>query len=112
MTTGKHRDILSPGVPGRTRSAGRTEVHLAWPKLKRHVESLVGSPPSPPDVSIDLEPFKAAVRSGDADAVRKLLAETPALRKKIDAPVFEMDLPAVVSARHDRAMVDALLEFG
>ena len=94
------------------RAIAREYGFASWPKLKRHVESLVAAPPSPPDVSIDLEPFKAAVRDGDAGAVRKLLAGTPALRKKIDAPVFEMDAPAIVFARRDRAMVDALLEFG
>src|SRR5688572_14934978 len=73
------------------RAVAREYGFASWPKLKRHVESLVGAPPSPPDVSVDLEPFKAAVRAGDAKAVRKLLAESPALRRKIDAPVFEMD---------------------
>jgi len=91
------------------RAVAREYGFASWPKLKRHVESLVGAPP---DLAVDLEPFKAAVRAGDAAAVRKLLADSPALRRKINAPVFDMDAPAVVAARHDRAMADVLLEFG
>lgn len=82
----------------------------SWPKLKRHVESLAPARPAEPPV--DLEPFKAAVVAGNADAVRKILRDQPAVRRKIDAPVFEMDAPAVVAARHHRAVVDVLLEFG
>jgi hypothetical protein len=81
----------------------------SWAKLKRHVESVV--PPSPQE-AVDLEPFKAAVSAGDAHAVRRVLRDQPAVRRKIDAPVFEMDAPAVVRARHERAVVDALLEAG
>src|SRR5687768_9816905 len=92
------------------RTVAREYGFASWSKLKRHVESIVGSPDAQPP--LDLEPFKAAVRAGDAAAVRKLLAERPALRKKIDAAVFEMDAPAIVHSRHDRAMVDVLLDFG
>lgn len=82
----------------------------SWPKLKRHVESLAPARPAEPPV--DLEPFKAAVVAADAEAVRKILRDQPAVRRKLDAPVFEMDAPAVVAARHHRDVVDVLLEFG
>jgi ankyrin repeat protein len=95
------------------RAVAREYGFASWTRLKRHVESIVGTPPAhEAEVPVDLEPFKAAVRAGDAAAVLKLLADSPALRKKIDASVFEMDAPAIVHARHDRAMVDALLDGG
>ena len=108
--------VVRMGVPaGATladaqRTVAREYGFSSWPKLKRHVESLVGPPDAGP--ALDLGAFTAAVRSGDPAAVRALLTDQPALRKKIDAPVFEMDAPAIVFARHDRAMVDVLLEFG
>lgn len=80
----------------------------SWPKLKRHVESLAPAAEPP----VDLGPFKAAVEAGDAEALRRILREQPAVRRKIDAPVFGMDAPAVVHARQNRALVDVLLEFG
>ena len=81
----------------------------SWPKLKRHVESL--APPTAEE-RVDLEPFKAAVNAADPEAVRRVVRENPAVRRKINAPVFPMEAPAVVHARHDRAVVDALLEAG
>jgi len=92
------------------RAVAREYGFPSWSKLKRHVESIVGPPDAGP--AMDLAPFIAAVRSGDPAAVRKLLTDRPALRKKIDAPVFEMDAPAIVFARHDRAMVDGMLAVG
>jgi ankyrin repeat protein len=82
----------------------------SWPKLKRHVESLAPAPP--PEPPVDLGPFKAAVEAADAQALRRILRDQPAVRRKIDAPLFSMDAPAIVHARHNRAVVDVLLEFG
>jgi hypothetical protein len=82
----------------------------SWAKLKRHVESLAPAPAEEPRA--DLAPFKAAVEAGDAAALRQLLVDQPALRRRIDEPAFGMNAPAVVHARHDRAVVDVLLEFG
>jgi ankyrin repeat protein len=58
------------------------------------------------------EQFKDAVTKCDAARLRALLAAQPELRKDIDEPLFEAAAPAVVFCRRDRAMVDALLEFG
>ena len=58
-----------------------------------------------------MEPFEEAVRTGDAAAVRALLTKQPELRAAIDRPAFDT-APAIVFSRHDRAMVDALLDFG
>jgi hypothetical protein len=41
-----------------------------------------------------------------------LLAAHPELRAGIDRPIFEAEQPAIVFCRHDRAMVEVLLEFG
>jgi ankyrin repeat protein len=59
-----------------------------------------------------MEEFKDAVRQRDAARARALLAEHPDLRRQIDRPEFEAAAPAIVFCRHDRAMVDVLLEFG
>ena len=58
-----------------------------------------------------MEPFEEAVRTGDAAAVRALLTKQPELRAAIDRPAFDT-APAIVFSRHDRAMVDTLLDFG
>jgi len=59
-----------------------------------------------------VEEFKEAVRKRDAVRVRALLVAHPELRSQIDRPDFEAAAPAVVFCRHDRAMVEVLLEFG
>jgi hypothetical protein len=59
-----------------------------------------------------MEEFKDAVRKRDAARLRALLAGHPELRSQIDRPDFEAAAPAIVFCRHDRAMVDVLLEFG
>jgi len=58
-----------------------------------------------------MTPFEEVVRRGDAAAVRALLTERPDLRSDIDRPIFDT-APAIVFSRHDRALVDALLDFG
>jgi ankyrin repeat protein len=80
-----------------------------WPALKRHLATGGGISPEPP---ADLEPFKAAVESGHADDVRRLLSQSPELVSHVNDPIFAMDAPAIVHARRNRAVVDALLEFG
>ena len=59
-----------------------------------------------------MEEFKEAVRKRDAAGLRALLAAHSDLRTEIDRPDFEGGAPAIVFCRHDRAMVDVLLEFG
>lgn len=52
-----------------------------------------------------------AVQQGDASGLRTLLTDNPELRAAIDRPIFET-APAIVFCRHNRAMVDVLLELG
>jgi hypothetical protein len=59
-----------------------------------------------------MDEFKEAIRKRDATALRTVLAAHPELRSEIDRPDFEAAAPAIVFCRHDRAMVDVLLEFG
>jgi len=59
-----------------------------------------------------VEDFIDAVRQRDAARVRAVLMAKPELRSHINRPDFEAAAPAIVFCRHDRAMVDALLEFG
>jgi ankyrin repeat protein len=82
-----------------------------WPTLKRHLASGKEIPTSPGPPA-DIESFKSAVERGDADEVRRQLSQSAKLCLQINAPIFEMDTPAIVHARRDRPMVDVLLEFG
>ena len=82
-----------------------------WPALKRHLATGGEISPSP-EPPVDLESFKAAVESGNADEVRRQLSQSAKLCEHINDPMFAMDTPAIVYARHDRTMVDVLLEFG
>src|SRR5215203_5345336 len=60
-----------PSLADAQRAIAREYGFASWPKLKRHVESIAAPPDAGP--AADLGPFVAAVRSGDAEAVRKLL---------------------------------------
>jgi ankyrin repeat protein len=57
-----------------------------------------------------------AIRADDAEAVRAVLARHPELREVIDEPLagYGFDEPPILAAVHkqNRAMVDALLDFG
>src|SRR4029453_1906553 len=59
-----------------------------------------------------MEEFKDAIRERDAARLRSVLTAHPELRSEIDRPDFEAAAPAIVFCRHDRAMIDVLLEFG
>lgn len=56
--------------------------------------------------------FVDAVKAQDAATIRTLLTKTPALRRHIDRPVLHFGAQAIIAARHNRAIVDTLLEFG
>ena len=58
--------------------------------------------------------FITAVESGDAEAVKNLLATDKALAAQIDAPWFSFDAPAIVfaAAAGNRELIDVLLEAG
>lgn len=60
---------------------------------------------------MELNRFTAAVRQGDAAGLRTLLTARPELLTAIDRPIFDT-APAIVFCRHDRPMVDVLLDFG
>jgi ankyrin repeat protein len=61
-----------------------------------------------------VEQFKGAVQSGDASALRRVLADSAEARAAINEPLFGFDSPALVSVagRGNIALVDTLLEFG
>jgi ankyrin repeat protein len=58
--------------------------------------------------------FVAAVRSGDAAALRTLLEASPALRARLDEPLFSFHAPAMVELAKDGdvATMRVLLEYG
>ena len=61
-----------------------------------------------------IERFRHAVRSRDAEAVRRVLSESEEARAAINDPLFDFDSPALVSVAGDAdvPMVETLLEFG
>ena len=81
----------------------------SWPELVRVIESKV---PVAEHCDPRLEPLRAAVRAGDAAAVRKVLQGSAYARRHVNAPVMDMDAPPIVAARDNRGVVDVLLEFG
>src|SRR5205814_1861072 len=56
--------------------------------------------------------FRNSVISGQADRLREILARHPFLRDRINDTLFDLDAPAIVASRKNRAMVDALLDSG
>jgi ankyrin repeat protein len=59
-----------------------------------------------------LEQFDIAVREGNAERARALLAQHADLRAGIDEPRFDFDSPAIHQAKKHLALVDVLLEYG
>jgi ankyrin repeat protein len=60
----------------------------------------------------EIDEFVEAVEAQDGAKVRTLLANTPALRRHIDRPLFHFGGQAILAAKHNRPMVEILLEFG
>ncbi|HXN77068.1 MAG TPA: ankyrin repeat domain-containing protein [Gemmatimonadaceae bacterium] len=77
-----------------------------WAALKQHIESS-DQATSSPEVRIH-----HAFQRHDAKAVRTLFEKHPALRARINEPLFAFDSPAIVAYANDPAMVDVLLDFG
>ena len=77
-----------------------------WAALKQYIESRVDDKRSREERMHD-----AFIRH-DAKAVRTLFEKNPALRKRINEPLFAFDSPAIVAYAKDPAMVDVLLDFG
>jgi ankyrin repeat protein len=78
-----------------------------WPALKLHVELATSDP---------FEALSAAIKAEDLAAVRDLLTRNPSLKSRIDDPLpnYSFDTPALLAAvqRNNRALADALLDFG
>jgi ankyrin repeat protein len=77
-----------------------------WAALKQHIASRVEPAPAL------LERVHEAFRRHDAAAVRQLLVQHPALRARINDPVFSFNSPAIVAFSDDARMVEVLLELG
>jgi len=52
-----------------------------------------------------------ALRANDAALLRRVLAENPALKKRVNDPVGPFDSPVIICVR-TREMLDVLLEVG
>ena len=77
-----------------------------WAALKQHIETRADDKRSPEERMHD------AFDRHDAKAVRTLFETHPALRARINEPLFAFDSPAIVAYASDPAMVDVLLDFG
>lgn len=53
-----------------------------------------------------------AVNADDAAAVRAVLRKKPALKARLNDPIFAFDSPAIVAKSGQRAMIDVLLDAG
>ncbi|HLG56781.1 MAG TPA: hypothetical protein VI485_15695 [Vicinamibacterales bacterium] len=75
----------------------------SWAAMKRKIDFLTKSP---------LEQFDIAVRDGDADRARALLATHADVSALINKPRFDFDSTAIHQAKKNLPLVDVLLEFG
>jgi ankyrin repeat protein len=75
----------------------------SWAKLKHKIDSLTMPP---------IELFGAAVREGDVEGVRALLAAHPDIRARINEPLFDFKQPAIQLAMGNLAMLDLLIAHG
>jgi hypothetical protein len=78
----------------------------SWAALKQHIEAGTDDKRSPEVRMHD------AFSRHDANAARALFEKYPALRQRINEPLFAFDSPAIVAYASDPAMVDVLLDFG
>jgi ankyrin repeat protein len=75
----------------------------SWAKLKHKIDSLTR-----PAVEL----FGDAVREGDVEGVRALLAAHPDIRARINEPLFDFKQPAIQLAMGNLAMLDLLIAHG
>jgi hypothetical protein len=87
----------------------REHGFASWPRLRERIATFRAEQG---DVEAQIESFKAKIELDDAQGLRQVLERHPALRQKIDAPLFAFGQPAIVAASHRRALVEVLLEFG
>jgi ankyrin repeat protein len=80
----------------------------SWPRLKQHVEALT---PIPKEI---VERFRQAVDGGDVKALRRLFAEDERAKSLVNDPIFSFESPALVAVagRHNRELIDTLLDTG
>lgn len=75
----------------------------SWAKLKRKIDSLTKTP---------VELFVAAVKAGEVDGVRDILADHPDIATRVNEPLFDFKQMAIHVAHRDLAMLDLLLAHG
>jgi ankyrin repeat protein len=75
----------------------------SWTMLRRKIDSLTKTP---------VERFRSALRSGDAEAVRELLAQHSEVRDAVNAPIGPFGSRPVSMAKHHPDVIDVLLEYG
>jgi ankyrin repeat protein len=75
----------------------------SWAKLKHKIDSLTKPP---------MELFGVAVREGDVEGARVLLAAHPDIRARINEPLFDFKQPAIQLAIGNLAMLDLLIAHG
>lgn len=75
----------------------------SWAAMKLKIESLTKSP---------LEQFDFAIREGDVNRARELLAAHPELTDRINERRFDFDSPAIHQAKKNLPLVDLLLAHG
>ena len=101
------QSIVQPKLADALHVIAREYGFATWPALKTYVE--LGSEDA-------ITALIAAIKSDDAQALRKVLARHPEVRAAIDEPLpgYGFDEPALLAAVHkqNQEMVDALLDFG
>lgn len=68
--------------------------------------------PEPPHEGAPDDRLRDALHRRDANAVRDLVRQIPALRTRLDDPIFAFDSPAIVAFAADAAIVNVLLALG
>jgi ankyrin repeat protein len=75
----------------------------SWAKLKHKIDSLTRPP---------IELFGEAVREGDVEGVRALLAAHSEIHERINEPLFDFKQPAIQLAMGNLAILDLLIAHG
>ena len=75
----------------------------SWPAMKRKIDSLTMNP---------VQQFVMALRSGNVDRVRELLAQHAEVRAAVNAPICAFDGRPVSAAATNLPMLDVLIEYG
>lgn len=84
-------DPASAKLADAQRLLARKHGFASWPKLVEQVET--------PEL---LSQMRSAIEDGDSDSLDRLLKRKPALRKRINEPMFGFDSQPIVRASHHR----------